>query len=144
MKLILNTWLAFQTEGAAEAASLAGVLGVEPASLTEALRDNALASPYALAKLNKIVAQDFRPEFSIDLALKDLDLVRTEAGAAAAPIAVAIAERWRELVQHGSSGLDVSAAGRGLGGPSDGRRFRRDLVVDPDPSVHSQRSDDGP
>lgn len=115
MKLILNTWLAFQTEGAAEAASLAEVLGVEPGSLLAALGDNPLASPYALSKLAKMLERDFRPEFSIDLALKDLDLVGTEAGPAAAPVAGAIAARWRELVASGSSGLDVSAAGRGLG-----------------------------
>jgi 3-hydroxyisobutyrate dehydrogenase len=115
MKLILNTWLAFQTEGAAEAASLAEVLGVEPGSLLAALGDNPLASPYALSKLAKMLERDFRPEFSIDLALKDLDLVGTDAGPAAAPVAGAIAARWRELVASGSSGLDVSAAGRGLG-----------------------------
>jgi 3-hydroxyisobutyrate dehydrogenase len=119
MKLILNTWLAFQTEGAAEAASLAETLGVESASLVEALSDNPLASPYALAKLGKMLECDFRPEFSIDMALKDLDLVRTEAGTSAAPVASAIAERWRELVEHGASGLDVSAAGRGLGAKLD-------------------------
>jgi 3-hydroxyisobutyrate dehydrogenase len=115
MKLILNTWLAFQTEGAAESASLAVVLGVEPGSLIEALNGNALASPYALAKLHKMVEQDFRPDFSIDLALKDLDLVRDEAGPDAAPVASAIARRWQQLVEHGSSGLDVSAAVRDLG-----------------------------
>ncbi len=50
-----------------------------------------------------------------DRALKDPDLVATEAGAEAAPIAAAIAERWRRLVHDGSSGLDVSAARLGLG-----------------------------
>jgi len=115
MKLILNTWLAFQTEGAAESASLAEVLGVEAGSLLEALEGNALASPYALAKLAKMLERDFRPDFSIDLALKDLELVRDEAGPAAAPVATAIAQRWRQLVEHDSSGLDVSAAGRDLG-----------------------------
>jgi 3-hydroxyisobutyrate dehydrogenase len=115
MKLVLNTWLAFQTEGAAESASLAEVLGVEPGSLLEALAGNALASPYAIAKLHKMVEQDFRPDFSIDLALKDLELAQDEAGADAAPVASAIARRWQQLVQHGSSGLDVSAAVRELG-----------------------------
>jgi hypothetical protein len=52
----------------------------------------------------------------LDWALKDLDLVASAAGAGVAPIAVAIADRWRELVSEGSSGLDVSAARRGLGG----------------------------
>ena len=115
MKLVLNTWLAFQVEGAAEVASLAGHLGVPADRLLEALQGNALASPYALAKLTKMVAQDDRADFSLDLALKDLDLATGEAGPGVAPLASAIAERWRGLVRTGSSGLDVSAARHGLG-----------------------------
>jgi 3-hydroxyisobutyrate dehydrogenase len=115
MKMVLNTWLAFQTEGAAEAAALADRLGVPTPALFDALRDNPLASPYALAKLSKMVEQDFHADFSLDWALKDLDLAASEAGAGVAPVAEAIAERWRGLVHHGSSGLDVSAARNGLG-----------------------------
>jgi len=115
MKLVLNTWLAFQVEGAAEVASLAGHLGVPADRLLEALQGNALASPYALAKLTKMVAQDDRADFSLDLALKDLDLATGEAGPGVAPLASAIAERWRGLVRTGSSGLDVSAARHGFG-----------------------------
>ena len=36
-------------------------------------------------------------------------------GPEVAPIAAAIADRWRGLVSEGSSGLDVSAARQGLG-----------------------------
>jgi 3-hydroxyisobutyrate dehydrogenase len=115
MKLVLNTWLAFQVEGAAEVASLAAHLGVDPSGLMDALRGNPLASPYALGKLAKMFEQDDRADFSIDLALKDLDLATSEAGAGVAPLAAAIAERWRGLVHNGSSGLDVSAARNGLG-----------------------------
>ena len=115
MKLVLNTWLAFQTEGAAEAAALADRLGVPTTSLFAALRDNPLASPYALSKLTKMVEHDFEADFALDWALKDLDLVATDAGTDAAPVATAIAERWRGLVRNGSSGLDVSAARNGLG-----------------------------
>jgi 3-hydroxyisobutyrate dehydrogenase len=114
MKLILNTWLAFQTEGAAESLSLAMRLHTEPSLLVEALRDNALASPYALSKLQKMIDADFRPDFSIDWALKDLELVGEDAGSDAAPVASAIADRWHSLVENGSSGLDVSAASQGL------------------------------
>jgi 3-hydroxyisobutyrate dehydrogenase-like beta-hydroxyacid dehydrogenase len=67
-----------------------------------------------LGKLERIVNRDFHPDFSLDLALKDLELVGTDAGDAAAPIAGAIALRWRHLVETGASGLDVSAAGMGL------------------------------
>ncbi len=114
MKLILNTWLAFQTEGAAEAAALARRLGVPASELFDALRDNPLASKYALAKLARMIDEDYHADFTLDWALKDLDLVASAAGAGVAPIAVAIADRWRELVKEGSSGLDVSAARRGL------------------------------
>jgi 3-hydroxyisobutyrate dehydrogenase len=115
MKLVLNTWLAFQTEGAAEAAALAERLGVSTPSLFDALRDNPLASPYALGKLTRMIEQDYRADFALDWALKDLDLVTAAAGTEVAPIAVAIANRWRRLVRQGSSGLDVSAARQGLG-----------------------------
>jgi 3-hydroxyisobutyrate dehydrogenase len=114
MKLILNTWLAFETEGAAESLSLATRLHTEPSLLIEALRDNALASPYAMAKLEKMIDADFRPDFSLDWALKDLELVGADAGVDAAPVAAVIADRWHSLVENGSSGLDVSAASRGL------------------------------
>jgi 3-hydroxyisobutyrate dehydrogenase len=119
VKLILNTWLAFQIEGAAEAASLANRLNVEPATLLEALHDSPLVSPYAMGKLEKIIYRDFSPDFSLEWALKDLELVGTNAGADAAPIAAAIALRWRDLVNNGVGKLDVSAAGLGLDNSTD-------------------------
>jgi 3-hydroxyisobutyrate dehydrogenase len=115
MKLVLNTWLAFQTEGAAEAAALAQRLGVPTSALFDALNENPLASKYALSKLSRMVDEDYHADFSLDWALKDLDLAATAVGAGVVPIAAAIADRWRGLVNEGSSGLDVSAARRGLG-----------------------------
>lgn len=125
MKLVLNTWLAFQTEGAAEAAALAERMGVPTTALFDALRDNPLASPYALAKLSRMEEQDYHTDFALDWALKDLDLVASEAGAGVAPVASVIADRWRGLVHSGSSGLDVSAARNGLGPESPGDRDSR-------------------
>ena len=115
MKLVLNAWLAFQAEGAAESAALAERMGVPSTALFDALRDNPLASPYALAKLSKMEKQDYHADFALDWALKDLDLVAVEAGRGVAPVASAIADRWRTLVNGGFSGLDVSAARNGLG-----------------------------
>lgn len=114
MKLVLNTWLAFQVEGAAEVAALAARLGVAAPGLMDVLRGNPLASPYALGKLSKMFERDDHADFSLDLALKDLDLATSEAGAGVAPLAAEIAQRWRGLVRNGSSGLDVSAARNGL------------------------------
>jgi 3-hydroxyisobutyrate dehydrogenase len=115
MKLVLNTWLAFQVECAAEVGSLAAHLVVSAPNLMDALRDNPLASPYALAKLEKMLEEDDHADFALDLALKDLDLATSEAGTNVAPLAAAIAERWRGLVRDGSGNLDVSAARKGLG-----------------------------
>ncbi len=115
MKLVLNTWLAFQVEGAAEVASLATHLEVPASGLMDALRGNPLASPYALGKLAKMLEHDDHADFSIDLALKDLDLATAEAGVGVAPLAATIAKRWRGLVEDGWGGLDVSAARHGLG-----------------------------
>ena len=78
MKLVLNTWLAFQVEGAAEVAALATRLGVPGPGLLDALRGNPLASPYALGKLAKMFEHDDRADFSLDLALKDLDLATSK------------------------------------------------------------------
>ena len=91
-------------------------LGIPAPRLMDALHGNPLASPYALAKLDKMLEQDDHADFSLDLALKDLDLAGAEAGPGVLPVADAIAERWRGLVATGPSGLDVSAARRGLGG----------------------------
>ena len=118
LKLVLNTWLAFQAEGAAEAAALAERLGVANDSLLAALRGNPIASDYAVAKLQKMMEKDFHADFSLDWALKDLDLAVSEGGADAAPIAHAISARWQGLIDTGSSGLDVSAARQGLGAPA--------------------------
>lgn len=115
MKLVLNTWLAFQTEGAAEAAAVADRLGVPTPDIFLALSGNPLASPYAISKLARMVEGDYQADFALDWALKDLDLVATAAPADVAPIAAAIAKRWRGLVHAGSSGLDVAAARQGLG-----------------------------
>jgi len=115
MKLVLNTWLAFEVEAAAEAASLATRLGIAPTVLADALDGNPLTSPLASAKLAKMQSGDDRADFSLEWALKDLDLMRASVGTHDAPIALAIAERWRPLVDRGFGRLDVSAARFGLG-----------------------------
>lgn len=111
VKLVLNTWLAFEVEAAAEAAAVAAHLGVAPEALTEAADANPLASSLAMAKLAKIQAGDNSPDFALEWALKDLALMEASVGVEHAPIAHAIAERWRGLVDQGLGAYDVSAAG---------------------------------
>lgn len=116
LKLVLNTWLAFEVEVEAAAAALATRLGIGTDVLAESVSGGPLASPFAVAKLGKISSGDHGSDFSLQWALKDLDLAAVAAGPGVAPVvAGAIARRWRELVARGHGDEDVSAAGLELG-----------------------------
>jgi 3-hydroxyisobutyrate dehydrogenase len=114
MKLVLNTWLAFEVEGAAEVAAVADRLGVTHAALRETVAGGALASGVATTKLAKIESGDYSPDFFLEWALKDLDLAHAAAGVESMPVGAAIAERWRRLVASGYGRLDISAARKDL------------------------------
>jgi 3-hydroxyisobutyrate dehydrogenase len=115
MKLVLNTWLAFEVEAAAEVAAVADRLGVTHAALRETVNGGALASGVAMTKLAKMDSGDFSPDFSLEWALKDLDLAHAAAGVESMPVATSIAERWQRLVAEGYGRLDISAARMDLG-----------------------------
>jgi len=114
LKLVLNAWLGFEIEAAAEASALAERLGVPYALLAEAVTGGPLASTAALAKLAKMERGDYTADFSLEWALKDLDLALAASGAGTAPVLRAIAERWRRLVAQGGGQFDISAARLGL------------------------------
>jgi 3-hydroxyisobutyrate dehydrogenase len=116
MKLVLNTWLAFEVEAAAEASATAHRLGVPYQALLDAVQGGPLASGTALARLAKMERADHSPQFPLEWALKDLDLAAAATGTGAVPVAAAIADRWRGLVRQGLGRLDVSAARVGLNG----------------------------
>ncbi len=114
LKLVLNAWLAFEIEAAAEASALAQRLGVSYAALADAVTGGPLASTAALAKLAKMEKGDYSADFSLEWALKDLDLALAASGAETTPVVMAIAERWRRLVAQGLGHFDISAARVGL------------------------------
>jgi 3-hydroxyisobutyrate dehydrogenase len=114
LKLVLNAWLAFEIEAAAEAGALAGHLGIPYAVLADAVTGGPLASGTALIKLAKMERGDYSADFSLEWALKDLDLAVAASGADTTPVVAAIAERWRRLVAQGNGHLDISAARLGL------------------------------
>src|SRR5437868_11879402 len=114
LKLVLNAWLAFEIEAAAEASALAERLGIPYAVLADAVVGGPLASATALAKLAKMERGDYSADFSLEWALKDLDLALAASGAETTPVVMAIAERWRRLVAQGHGHFDISAARLGL------------------------------
>lgn len=114
LKLVLNTWLAFEVEAAVESMALARRLEVPPEILEAALWRSPLASSFALSKLAKVRSGKLEPDFALVWALKDLDLAAAAAAGVVPPVARAIAARWRSLVASGRGNLDVSAAWLGL------------------------------
>jgi 3-hydroxyisobutyrate dehydrogenase len=124
LKLVLNTWLAFEVEAAAEASAIADRLGVPYEALRAAAAGGPLASGTAMARLAKMESGDHSAQFPLEWALKDLDLVQAAVGQDSAPVAAAIAERWRGLVSQGLGRLDASAARYGLAGAAGARAVR--------------------
>jgi 3-hydroxyisobutyrate dehydrogenase len=114
LKLVLNAWLAFEIEAAAEAGALAERLGIQYSVLADVVTGGPLASATAVAKLAKMASGDYSADFSLEWALKDLDLALAAAGEETTPVVMAIAERWRRLVAKGDGRFDVSAARLGL------------------------------
>ena len=114
MKLVLNTLLAFEIEAVAEVDAMAARLDVPYADLVQTLTGSPLASATEMIKLAKMESGDDSADFSLQWALKDLDLALAASGKHATPVVEAITERWRRLVADGYGGLDVSAARFGL------------------------------
>ena len=114
MKLVLNTLLAFEIEAVAEVDALASKLGVPYADLVQIVAGGPLASTVEMTKLAKMEGGDHSADFSLEWALKDLDLALNASGVETTPVVMVIAERWRELVREGYGRLDVSAARLGL------------------------------
>jgi 3-hydroxyisobutyrate dehydrogenase len=110
IKLLVNAWLAFLVEGAAETLALSDRLGIGHDVLTAALDGGPLASGLAMAKLSKMDRGDFAPEFPLEWALKDVDLTIVEAASPPLPVLAAISQQWHVAVDQGLGRQDISAA----------------------------------
>lgn len=116
MKLVLNTWLAALVEGIAETTALARALDVSLDALGDLLHGGPLGAPLAEAKLAKIAAGDYAPEFGLSLAAKDVRLALEAAArrGTVLPMIAALDAQWRRTIDAGYGGDDVSAAYLGL------------------------------
>jgi 3-hydroxyisobutyrate dehydrogenase len=108
MKLAVNAYMSILIEGVAEALELAGRLGIDEAKLAECIEGGPLDAPIAGAKLHKMEAGDFAPEFPLAWALKDVDLATAAAGEL--PLLGALSRQWHAAVDAGHGREDISAA----------------------------------
>jgi 3-hydroxyisobutyrate dehydrogenase len=115
MKLAVNAYMSVLIEGVAEALELASLLGIDPAKLDEAIEGGPLDAPLVGAKLHKMEAGDYAPEFPLQWALKDVNLALQAAGGASLPLLGALSRQWQAAVDAGHGRDDVSAARLALG-----------------------------
>jgi len=114
LKLVMNSWLVFLVEGAAEIMALADSLGVDHQQVLDFLSEGTLANPAPAAKFDKMGAGDDSPDFALQWALKDIRLAMDASGRRL-PMLEVIRERWAALVSQGLGERDVSASRHGLG-----------------------------
>jgi 3-hydroxyisobutyrate dehydrogenase len=118
MKLVVNAYMSILIEGVAESLELAQALGIDQAAVAEVIEGGPLDAPIADAKLHKMEAGDYTPEFPLQWALKDVDLAIDAAGRDTMPLLEALSWQWRSAVDSGHGRQDVSVARLALGGRS--------------------------
>jgi 3-hydroxyisobutyrate dehydrogenase len=112
LKVVNNTWLAFGAEAVAGSVALAQQLGLETETIVDALGGGPLVSPWQAAKLQRIVDDDFSPQFALSLALKDVHLALDAAGDGELPALRCLADEWQHVVDQGLGDQDVTVVTR--------------------------------
>jgi 3-hydroxyisobutyrate dehydrogenase len=77
-KLAINTLLAIQAQGLAEAVSFAANNGIEAQQLLTLINNSALASTFIKIKGDAIINKTYKPAFALNNIVKDLGLAKDE------------------------------------------------------------------
>jgi 3-hydroxyisobutyrate dehydrogenase len=114
LKLVNNTWLAFATEALAASVALARRLGLETATVVDALGGSTLVSAWQEAKLRRIADDQYSAQFALSLALKDVNLALQAAGDDEFAVLATLADEWQQVVDQGFGGEDLTVVTRAL------------------------------
>jgi 3-hydroxyisobutyrate dehydrogenase len=114
LKLVNNTLVAFAAEGVANAAALAGRLGLATETVIQALAGSPLVSPWQAAKLQRIATGEFSAQFALSLALKDVRLALQAADDDRFAVLGCLAEEWQQAVDEGLGDQDLTVVTRVL------------------------------
>jgi 3-hydroxyisobutyrate dehydrogenase len=117
VKLVNNTLVAFAAEGVANAAALAGRLGLATETVIEALAGSPLVSPWQAAKLQRIAKGKFSAQFALSLALKDARLALQAADDGRFTTFACLAEEWQQAADQGLGDQDLTVVTRTLEQP---------------------------
>jgi 3-hydroxyisobutyrate dehydrogenase len=114
LKIVNNTWLAFAAEAVAASVALARRLGLETATVVDALGGGPLVSPWQAAKLQRIVKGDFSAQFALTLALKDVRLALEASDVDRFATLASLADEWQRVVDQGLGEQDLTVVTRVL------------------------------
>jgi 3-hydroxyisobutyrate dehydrogenase len=114
LKLVNNTWLAFEAEAVAGSVALAHQLGLATETVVDALDGSPIVSPWQAAKLQRIATGEFSAQFALSLALKDVQLALQAAGDGQLAVLSCLADEWQQVVDHGLGGQDLTVVTRAL------------------------------
>jgi 3-hydroxyisobutyrate dehydrogenase len=112
LKVVNNTWLAFGAEAVAGSVALAHQLGLETETVVDALSNSPLVSPWQAAKLQRILEDDFSPQFALSLALKDVRLALEAGGDHPLAALGCLADEWQHVVDQGLGDQDLTVVTR--------------------------------
>ncbi len=112
LKLVNNTWLAFENEAIAESVALAHQLGLDTQTVADALSGSPLVSPWQAAKLQRITSSDYSAQFALHLALKDVHLALQAAGSDRFAPLGCLADEWQHAVDAGLGEQDLTVVTR--------------------------------
>jgi 3-hydroxyisobutyrate dehydrogenase len=114
LKLVNNTLVAFAAEGVANAAALAGRLGLATEQVIQALAGSPLVAPWQAAKLQRIATGEFSAQFALSLALKDVRLALQAADDDRFAVLGCLADEWQQAVDEGLGDRDLTVVTRWL------------------------------
>jgi 3-hydroxyisobutyrate dehydrogenase len=114
LKLVNNTWLAFESEAVATSIALAHRLGLQTQAVVDALSESPIVSAWQAAKLHRILEGEYSPQFSLSLALKDVHLVLQAADEDQFAALTALSQEWQRAVENGLGDQDLTVVARAL------------------------------
>ena len=118
LKLVNDTLLAFTAEGLGASVALAHRLGLETETVVDALDGGPIVSPWESGKLQRIVRDDYSPQFPLALALKDVHLALEAVDTDQFEALAALAREWERAVDRGLGDQDLTVVTRTLEDPA--------------------------
>lgn len=108
MKLVLNALVGATSSITAEALALGGSGGLDRAAMMDVIGASAVASPLLQYKRNAIVAEDYKPAFSVTQMIKDFSLISDAGRETGVPLFVTnlVLEQYRAASNQGYADQD--------------------------------------